>query len=117
MPPTATDGATNAAAPAAGDPSVTIVNAVQACREKDADRLRSLVAGGVTDQELETLFARGLDVQLRSQSVPEVADGQATVEVGLEVQRADETELVARAWTLRRSADGVWRFEALPDCY
>ena len=102
---------------AAGDPGVTVANVVQACREKDAGRLRSFIAGTVADDAIEVLFSRGSDVQLVSQTVPEPEDGHATVTVGLRVRRDGESDLVRRTWDLERGADGVWRLTALPDCY
>jgi hypothetical protein len=100
-----------------GDPSVTVVNVVQACREKDADRLRSFVAVPVPEADMEALFARGSDVRLESQTLPEVEDGQASVSVRLEVHRDGEVESVERDWALQLEADGIWRFAALPDCF
>ncbi len=100
-----------------GDPGVTVVNAVQACREKDADRLRSFVAGAVADADVQALFARGTDVRLESQTLPQLAGDRATVAVRLEVRRDGEVETVDRTWALTRSADGVWRLLALPDCF
>lgn len=100
-----------------GDPGVTVENAVQACREKNVDLLRAFVAGAVSEADADALFARGDDVRLalRQQSV---FDGdRASVEVSLEIQRNGATEKVARSWNLERSADGVWRFLELPDCF
>ncbi len=104
-------------APPGGDPGVTVRNVVLACREKDGDRLRSFVAVPVPEQELEALFARGSDVRLLSQTVPQTEDQQATVMVRLSVQRDGEEELVQRTWDLEQGTDGVWRLTALPDCY
>ena len=101
----------------AGDPGVTVGQVIQACREKDADRLRSFVAGAVTQQEVEALFARGTDVQLMSQTVPRAEGGRATVIVRLRVRRDGATETADRAWELEWDADGVWRLTALPDCF
>jgi hypothetical protein len=101
----------------AGDPGVTVANAVLACREKDGDRLGSFVAGAVTEEEIQALFGRGSDVRLFSQTVPHAEDGRATVTVRLSVRRDGETELVERTWELEQGADGVWRFTALPDCF
>jgi hypothetical protein len=96
---------------------VTVVNVVQACREKDADRLRSFIASPVSEAEVQALFALGTDVRLESQTLPEVADGRATVSVRLEVHRDGQVESVEREWTLHLDGDGVWRFAALPDCF
>ena len=101
----------------AGDPGVTVANAVQACREKDAQRLLAFVSGDVSLPEVEAMLARGTDVLLRAQSVPEIAGGQATVQVRLEVRRTGETEFVDRSWDLVHDPDGVWRFTELPECY
>lgn len=100
-----------------GDPSVTVVNVVQACREKDGDRLRSFVAGDVGDADVEALFDRGSDVRLESQTLPEIEGDRATVAVRLEVHRDGEIESVDRDWDLQRDNDGVWRLIALPDCF
>jgi hypothetical protein len=100
-----------------GDPSVTVVNAIQACREKDGDRLRAFVSPAVPDADVQALFARGMDVRLESQTVPEVEGASATVEVQLEVRREQEIEQVSRTWTLQLDEDGVWRFAGLPDCF
>lgn len=122
-PATPTVAATVARAPTledvqpAGDPGVTVENAVLACREKDANRLRSFVAGAVPEEEVQALFTRGTDVQLLGQTVLRAEDRQATVDVRLEVHRDGETELVERTWELERGADGVWRLTALPDCF
>lgn len=99
------------------DPGVTVEQAVQACREKNADRLRNFVAATVTDAEIEALFARGVDVRLLSRSILDGASDDAEVVVTLDIQREDETETVERTWPLERGADGIWRFVELPDCY
>jgi len=100
-----------------GDPGVTVENAVQACREKNIDLLRTFVAGTVSEADADALFARGDDVRLalRQQSV--IDGDRASVQVSLEIQRNGATETVARSWNLERGADGVWRFLELPDCY
>ncbi len=100
-----------------GEVSVTVVNAVRACREKNAELLRSFVLDAVSIEEIEALFDRGTDVQLKSQSVPPVDDEQAIVDVLLEISRDDGVETVGRRWELERGADGVWRFDKLPDCF
>jgi hypothetical protein len=95
----------------------TIENAVLACREKDAGALRALVAGDVTQQEVDALFALGRDVVLQSQTEGKTVDGTVSVTVGLEITRATGVEDVDRTWQLAQGADGLWRFAALPDCY
>ena len=105
------------APPPAGDPGVTVAYGIQACREKDTEKLRSFVVGAVSEEEMQALFRRGADVRLVSQRLPELEDGRATVAVRLEVRRDGELDLVERLWELERGADGVWRFVALPDCY
>ena len=101
----------------AGDPSVSVRNAVTACREKNGDLLRSLVAGGVTDEEIEALFDRGVDVRLRGHTEPPAAGGRASVTVFLTITRLAAVDDVEREWELERGVDGVWRFAELPDCY
>jgi hypothetical protein len=96
---------------------VTVVNVVQACREKDAERLRSFVATPVSEADAKALFARGTDVRLESQTLPEVQDGRATVVVRLEIHRDGDVESVDREWALQLDDDGIWRFTSLPDCF
>ena len=100
-----------------GDPGVTVLNAVLACREKDVDRLRGFVSGPLTDAEVEALFALGSDVQLLSQTVPAVIDETASVTVRLQIQRDAGSDDVERTWDLAQDDDGVWRFLTLPDCF
>ncbi len=102
---------------AAGDPAVTVVNTILACREKDAALLRSFVAGTVPEGAIQALFARGTDVLLKRQAPAVIDDGKATVELRLEVHRDGEIETAERIWELERGADGVWRFTELPDCF
>ena len=97
--------------------SVTVENAIRACREKNAELLRSFVLDAISLEEIQALFERGTDVQLKSQSVPPVDDGRATVEVVIEISRVDGVETAGRSWELARGADGVWRFDKLPDCF
>lgn len=104
------------AAPA-GDPATTIENVIQACREKDAARLRTFVAGEVLEEDIQALFARGADVRLVGRTPAAIDDGQATVDVRLEINRGGETETVERTWELEQNTDGVWRFAELPDCF
>jgi hypothetical protein len=94
----------------------TIENAVLACREKDAVTLRSLIAADVTDQQIDALFALGRDVVLKSQT-PSINGDQASVIVGLLTTRTTGAENVQRTWQLTQGPDGLWRFDALPDCY
>ncbi len=101
----------------AGDPGVTVQQAILACREKNAPLLRTFVSGEVTDEEIEALFARGRDVRLVAQREAQIEDGAAVVEVTIEVQRDDGVDTIALPWELERGPDGVWRFVALPDCY
>ena len=100
-----------------GEVSVTVVNAVLACREKNAELLRGFVIDAVPLEGIQALFERGTDVLLKSQSVPLVDDGRATVDVVIEITRDDGVESVGRSWELERGADGVWRFARLPDCF
>ena len=100
-----------------GEVSVTVENAIRACREKNAELLRSFVLDAVSLEEIEALFDRGTDVRLKSQSVPPVEDGRATVDVLLEITREAGIESVDRSWELERGVDGVWRFDKLPDCF
>ncbi len=100
-----------------GDPSVSVRNAVIACREKNGDLLRSLVAGKVADEEIEALFERGVDVRLRGHTDPPPDGGRASVTVFLTITRLTEVDDVEREWELERGVDGVWRFAELPDCY
>ncbi len=101
----------------AGDPAVTVVNAVLACREKDAALLRSFVASTVPEGAIQALFARGTDVLLKRQAPAVIDDRRATVELLLEVHRDGAIESAERTWELERGADGVWRFTRLPDCF
>ncbi len=123
QPPTPTAAVTEVRTPTpaellpAGNPGVTVANVIQACREKDGDRLRSFVAGAVLEEEVRALFARGTDVRLVSQTPPRAEDGRATAVVRLEVRRDGEIEFVERTWELEQGADGVWRLTALPDCF
>ncbi|MEX2158707.1 MAG: hypothetical protein WEB04_04820 [Dehalococcoidia bacterium] len=100
-----------------GDPGLTVRNAVQACREKDADLLKTFVAGDVSLTDIAALFARGSDVRLISQSIPEPAGDTASITVRLHIEREGASEEVARTWDLVRSDDGLWRLTELPDCF
>lgn len=100
-----------------GEVSVTVVNAIRACREKNAELLRSFVLDAVSIEEIQALFDRGTDVRLLSQSVPVVEDGRATVDVVIEIIHEFGGEPVSRSWELERGVDGVWRFTELPDCF
>ncbi len=112
-----TAAATPTMALVAGDPSVSVRNAIIACREKNAPLLRALVDGQVTDGELESLFERGSDVQLRGHTNPPGDSGRATVTVFLTITRESEIDDVERTWELVRDEAGVWRFTRLPDCF
>ncbi len=101
----------------AGDPGITVEQAIQACREKNSALLRSFVAGPISEEEIQALFARGSDVLLKGRTVPEVEDGRAMVEVHLEVRRNGDAEMVDRDWELERGLDGIWRLTSLPDCF
>jgi len=105
------------AAPLPGDPGVTVVNVIQACREQAGERLRSFVAVAVSEEELQALFARGRDVRLVSQTPPEIDGERATVQVRLEIQREGRMDVVDRTWELVPAADGVWRLTRLPNCF
>ncbi len=94
----------------------TIENVVLACREKDAVTLRSLIAGNVAQQQIDALFALGRDVVLKSQT-PSMDGDQASVSVALEITRATGSENVERTWQLTQGPGGLWRLDALPDCY
>ena len=100
-----------------GDPGLTVRNVVQACREKDAALLQSYVAANVPFSAIAELFARGSDVQLLSQTVPESAENATTVPVRLRIRREDGSEEVERDWNLVRGDDGLWRLTELPDCF
>ena len=118
-PPTATVVTVETPAPTSllveGDPSDAVENAVGACAEKNGDLLRSLVAGDVSDAELDELFSRGSGVRLLTQDAdPEITDGRVTIEVTLDV---GGEEALARSWDLEEGAGGGWLFSALPDCY
>jgi hypothetical protein len=113
VPPTATVPAVVIA----GDPGLSVTSLIQACRRKDAEDVRALVAGEVPDAELQALFARGEDVQLLRQSVPNEPGDRAQVTVLLRIQRSTGPEDVERTWELDRDDEGIWRFTELPDCY
>lgn len=100
-----------------GDPGLTVRNAVEACREKDADLLKTFVAGDVSLTDIAALFARGSDVRLISQSIPEPSGDTASITVRLHIEREGASEEVARTWELVRSDDGLWRLTQLPDCF
>jgi hypothetical protein len=100
-----------------GDPGLTVRNVVQACREKDAELIQSYVVGDVPLSEVLTLFARGSDVQLLSQTVPDAPADTTTITVRLRIRRESGSEEVERDWELVRGDDGLWRLTALPDCF
>ena len=101
----------------AGDPGVTVGAVVQACREKDPERLRGFISVPVSDEDIERMWAGGSDVQLLTQTVPEIAGDRTTIDVSLRVTRADGQATVERTWDLVRDADAVWRLTALPECF
>ena len=115
--PTAIEGPAAPDVTTLGDPGLTVRNAVLACREKDADLLRSFVTADVSLSDIVALFARGSDVQLLVQSIPEPGGDTASVTVQLEIHRDGEVEDVERTWDLVRSDDGLWRLTELPDCF
>ena len=79
----------------------------------DMEETRALVEA----EGVQALFARATDVRLESRTPADIEGDRATVDVRLEVRRDGEVETVERSWELERSADGVWRFSELPDCY
>ena len=115
--PTAIEGPAAPDVTTLGDPGLTVRNAVLACREKDADLLRSFVAADVSLSDIIALFARGSDVQLLVQSIPEPGGNTASVTVLLEIHRAGDIDEVERTWDLVRGDDGLWRLTELPDCF
>jgi len=90
---------------------------VQACREKDTERLRALVPASVSDDEIAHMLAGGSDVQLLSQSVPDTSGDSVSIDVSVRVTSESGPTIVQRTWDLERGADGVWRLTALPDCF
>ena len=100
-----------------GSPGATIDAVVQACREKDVERLKGFVAGQVLDAQVRELFARGSDVQLGSYSWASPEERKAVATVGLVIHRESSEERVRREWELTQGDDGVWRLSELPDCY
>ena len=113
---TSTPAPTPTSTPVLGEPKTIVETAVTACRRKDGELLASLVSGSVSDAELEALFARGSDVQLRSFTFPREEGSVVTVAVGLLIQRDGGAEEVERMWELEQQGD-VWRFTSLPDCF
>ncbi len=111
-----TPAATPTSTPVLGEPKTVVEIAVTACRRKDGELLASLVSGSVSDAELEALFARGNDVQLRSFTFPQEEGTVVTVTVILQVQRDGGAEEVERIWELEQQGD-IWRFTSLPDCF
>ena len=101
----------------ADDPGAAIAGVVQACRTKDAAALRGLIAGDVTDQEIQQMFAQGQDVQLISQSIPEESGDRATIDVTLRITHDSGETVVQRSWDVARGEDGGWRLTSLADCY
>ena len=115
--PTSIEGPTAHDVTTLGDPGLTVRNAVLACREKDADLLKSFVAADVSLSDIVALFARGSDVQLLVQSIPEPGGDTASVTVQLEIHRDGDIDEVERTWDLVRGDDGLWRLTELPDCF
>ena len=113
---TRTPAATPTPTPVLGEPKTIVEIAVTACRRRDGELLASLVSGGVSDAELEELFAKGSDVQLRSFTFPAEEGSIVSVTVGLFIQRDGGAEEVERMWELEQIGD-VWRFTSLPDCF
>ena len=101
----------------AGDPGVTVGAVVQACRTKDVDALRALIAAGVSEEEVRQMFAKGQDVQLVSQSIPDEPGDRATIDVTLRVTSDRGETVVQRSWELARGDEGAWVLTALPECY
>jgi hypothetical protein len=93
-----------------------VANAVQACREKDVGRLSALIAGTPDDAAIAAMFARGNDVRLLTQSVPDTAERTVSIDVTLEVDRTGGIETAERTWELVKEGDG-WLLTAIPDCY
>jgi hypothetical protein len=102
---------------AAGDPGVTVANVVTACREKNSERLQSLISVPVSGQDIQRMWAGGSDVQLLTQTIPDAGAGLVTIDVSLRVTNADGETTVQRTWDLVRGSDAVWRLTALPACY
>jgi hypothetical protein len=94
-----------------------VASVVEACREKDAQRLRGLVAVELSDEEINSMWRGGSDVQLVTQTVPEIAGDSASINVNLLVTGATGQTNVQRTWDLTRGRDGAWRLTALPKCY
>ncbi|MEX0785127.1 MAG: hypothetical protein WD939_00675 [Dehalococcoidia bacterium] len=116
-PPTPAPTATVPQVIVAGDPGLSVTSLIQACRSKDAEEVRALLSVEAPDGELQALFARGDDVQLLRQSVPNELDGQVEVTVLLRIQRDSGIEDEERTWELERTEEGIWLFTELPDCY
>jgi hypothetical protein len=115
-PAPSTPASTPTATPVLGSPKTIVETAVTACRQQDGELLVSLVSSSVSDADLEALFARGRDVQLRSFTFPSEDGDLVTVTVGLLIQRETGTVEVERVWELEQVED-VWRFTSLPDCF
>jgi hypothetical protein len=102
---------------ARSDPGSTVSAVVQACREKDAERLRALVPASVSGDEIARMLAGGRDVQLLSQSVPDAGGDSVSIDVSLRVTNDRGAIVVQRTWDLERGADRVWRLTELPKCF
>ena len=102
---------------ARNDPGAIVSAAVQACREKDVQRLSGLVVPSVSDADIAAMYARGTDVQLLSQSVPDAGGDSVSIDVGLRITSEGGEAVVHRTWDLRRGGDRVWRLTELPKCF
>ncbi len=99
------------------DPGATVSAVVQACREKDVERLRALIVASVSNEEISAMYERGSDVQLLSQSVPEAGGDSVSIEVRLRVMSQEGETIVPRRWELERGVDRVWRLSEMPECF
>jgi hypothetical protein len=102
--------------PAATGPGAAVTAVVRACREKNAAALRSYIPDDVTGAEIAAMFARGSDVQLLSQSVPDTSEDSARIDVSLRVTSDAGEEIVQQTWQLER-IEGSWKLTELPECY
>jgi hypothetical protein len=89
---------------------------VQACREKATSGLRPYVPESVTDADIIAMFAKGNDVQLLSQSVPDTTSDRVLIDVTLRVMSDAGEETVQRSWEFER-IEGAWRMTELPECF
>jgi hypothetical protein len=103
--------------PSAGDPGITVEQAVRACQEKNAELMRNFIAHGVPIEEIEAAFATEAEVRLSSRTLPAIEGDSASIDVVLEVTLAGEMGVVEDTWELERGEDGIWRLTALPACF